>query len=76
MNFTLNTSEVLVVKVNGMTCNHCKMNVEKGIATVPGVEKVEVDLQAKTASITGKNISIDDVKTVVESRGYEWGGKA
>ena len=74
MNFTLNTSEVVTVKVDGMTCNHCKANVEKGISTVTGVEKVEVDLASKTATITGKAVSIDDVKNVVESRGYEWGG--
>jgi len=74
MEFTLNTSEVIVVNVNGMTCNHCKTNVEKGIATVAGVETVEVTLQSNSATITGKNVSIDAVKNVVESRGYEWGG--
>lgn len=74
MNFTLNTSEVVTVKVDGMTCNHCKANVEKGISSVAGVENVEVDLASKTATITGKGVNIDDVKNVVESRGYEWGG--
>jgi len=75
MNFTLNTSEIIVVNVNGMTCNHCKTNVEKGISLVSGVENVEVDLQSKTATITGKSVSIEDIKNIVESRGYEWGGK-
>jgi uncharacterized protein len=76
MELILNISDVLVVKVDGMTCNHCKANVEKGISTIKGVEKVEVDLLSNTATITGKDISIDDVKIVVESRGYTWGGKA
>ena len=75
MNFSLDTSNVITVKVEGMTCNHCKMNVEKGISTISGVEKVDVDLNSKTATITGKSFSIDDIKNVVESRGYEWGGK-
>ena len=75
MNFTLDSTEKIVVKVDGMTCNHCKANVEKGIRTVAGVETVEVDLNAKSATITGKAISIDAVKNVVEARGYEWGGK-
>ena len=75
MNFTLDSSEKITVKVEGMTCNHCKANVEKGISTVARVESVVVDLNAKTATITGKSVSIDDVKTIVESRGYEWGGK-
>jgi len=74
MEFTLDTSKVIVVGVDGMTCNHCKANVEKGISTVAGVEKVEVDLQTKIATISGNNISIDDVKNAIESIGYIWLG--
>ncbi len=38
--------------VNGMMCNHCKMTVEKALKAVPGVTDAQVDLDAKTATIT------------------------
>lgn len=38
--------------VEGMSCNHCKMSVEKAIGAVPGVSACVVDLASKTATIT------------------------
>ncbi len=38
--------------VEGMSCNHCKMSVEKAISAVPGVSACVVDLASKTATIT------------------------
>ena len=41
-----------VITVNGMSCNHCKMAVEKALKAVEGVEDAVVDLEAKTATVT------------------------
>ncbi|HWQ41361.1 MAG TPA: heavy metal-associated domain-containing protein [Desulfosporosinus sp.] len=41
-------------KVDGMTCKHCKMNVEKAIQAVSGVESVTVDLETKEVVVTGQ----------------------
>lgn len=35
------TEEVL--KVQGMSCNHCKMAVEKAVKNLPGVSAAEVE---------------------------------
>ncbi len=40
------------LKVDGMMCMHCKAHVEKALGAVEGVESVEVDLDAKTATVT------------------------
>ena len=40
------------LKVDGMMCMHCKAHVEKALAAVEGVTSVEVDLDAKTATVT------------------------
>lgn len=42
-----------VLKVEGMTCNHCKMRVEKALKEVPGVTGVRVDLAKKEAVVAG-----------------------
>ncbi|MDO4280509.1 MAG: heavy metal translocating P-type ATPase [Peptococcaceae bacterium] len=40
------------VNVEGMSCNHCKMSVEKGLEGLDGVKKAVVSLDDKTAKIT------------------------
>lgn len=56
--------------VHGMTCNHCKNNVEKVIRTVNGVESVSVDLQSGIATVTGDEIDENAIKEAVESIGF------
>ena len=42
-----------VLKIEGMTCMHCKMRVEKSLKGVAGVSSVQVDLAKKEAVIAG-----------------------
>ena len=60
--------------VKGMTCNHCKTNVENALEQVPGVNKVEADISNSITVIEGGNINTDDIKKSVEGLGYEFGG--
>ncbi|MBO4906958.1 MAG: SO_0444 family Cu/Zn efflux transporter [Bacteroidaceae bacterium] len=41
--------------VKGMSCNHCKANVERAIASIDGVERAEVDLKGECAYVYGKH---------------------
>lgn len=66
-------SEKMKMSITGMSCNHCKMKVEKALKTLDGVEQVSVDLQKGEAEVSfdpGK-ISAQDLKAVVGSAGYE-----
>ncbi len=58
-----------ILKVEGMTCNHCKMRVEKALQAVSGVESVKVDLAAKEAVVTGETERASLVKAIVDA-GY------
>ena len=61
-----------VLTVEGMMCNHCKMHVEKALAGVAGVESAEVDLEAKTATVSLKEDVADQVLLdAVKDAGYE-----
>lgn len=42
-------------KIEGMSCNHCKANVEKCISQIPGVESVNVDLAKGIAYVEGQH---------------------
>ncbi|MBR6483021.1 MAG: SO_0444 family Cu/Zn efflux transporter [Bacteroidaceae bacterium] len=63
-----NHPTILVIK--GMTCNHCKSNVQKAIAAIEGVEHVEIDLNTGQAVITGQ-ADIPTITAAVESIGFE-----
>ena len=58
-----------ILKVEGMTCNHCKMRAEKALQGVSGVESVKVDLAAKQAVVTGDVEREQLVRAVVDA-GY------
>jgi copper chaperone len=45
-------------QVEGMSCNHCKMAVEKEVGALSGIRLAEVDLAAKTLKV-----EYDDAKT-------------
>jgi copper chaperone len=58
-----------ILKVEGMTCNHCKMRTEKALQAVSGVETVKVDLEAKEAVVTG-NVDRNNLVKAVQDAGY------
>lgn len=41
-----------VMTIEGMSCNHCKMAVEKALKKLDGVSDAVVDLAQKQAAIT------------------------
>lgn len=62
----------LVLHIDGMSCNHCRMTVEKALLKVPGVRGAEVDLRAGTAKVTfdPAKATRDEMVKAVEEEGY------
>lgn len=61
--------QATTLKIEGMTCSHCQMSVEKTLRAVPGVTAATVDLEKKAAAITG-SASRDALVKAVEEAGY------
>lgn len=59
-----------VIKIEGMSCNHCKMAVEKALKGVAGVTAAQVDLAKKEAVVSGSAERAAMVKAVDEA-GYK-----
>ena len=57
------------LEVSGMTCNHCRLAVERALKDVPGSEAADVDLRSGRAIVTG-SAEPEDLTTAVESLGY------
>ena len=64
-----------VYTVEGMHCNHCKASVEKAVGGLKGVTAAEVNLGAKTVTVTG-TATADEVRKAVEAAGFEFKGQA
>ena len=60
------------IQIEGMSCNHCKMHVEKALSAVPGVKSVKVDLAQKNAVVSaGDSVSDEMLTLAVNEAGYE-----
>lgn len=63
--------QTLVFNVKGMTCNHCRTNVEKAILSVSGVERAVVDLHSGKAEVVGDDLDSAAICNAVENIGFE-----
>jgi len=61
--------------VTGMTCNHCKMNVEKNIKSLEGIDFVEAFPDKNEVIVQGDNLDLEKLKQSVESIGYGFEGE-
>jgi copper chaperone CopZ len=63
------------IKVGGMNCNHCKINVENRLGKIPGVHIAIADIADGEVTIKGDTINLDQVKNIVEDLGYIYNGE-
>ncbi len=61
-----------ILKVEGMTCNHCKMSVEKFVGRIDGVKSVTATPNENKVEIEG-DADIKAIKETIEKLGYRVG---
>lgn len=61
---------MLTYVVEEISCGHCKAAIEGGVSQVPGVDRVEVDIESKTVVVEG-NASAEAVVAAIVEAGYE-----
>jgi copper chaperone len=63
----------ITLRVEGMTCDHCKQSVEVALQKVPGVQEARVDLEQKTATVRYDETKTNEaaLKKAVEEQGYD-----
>lgn len=60
------------VHIENMTCNHCVKKISEALFNLSGVKDVKVDLTKKTATLyREQNVAEDDVKNVIEQKGFK-----
>lgn len=72
LGFEIHTDEVKL-KIHGMHCASCVMNVENFLMRLDGIFDVKADLATASAEVYyDKNkVNLDDMKVVIESLGFE-----
>ncbi len=61
-----------VVKVSGMSCQHCVGAVTKALEALDGIAAVKVDLDRGEVSFGGE-VSLELVKEAIKKSGFEPG---
>ena len=68
----MNTSNIIKLPIEGMTCASCATRVEKALKRVPGVATAEVNLATETATVSmAEGAAPQSLVDAVRSAGYE-----
>ncbi|MCU0307981.1 MAG: cation transporter [Thermoleophilia bacterium] len=65
----------LTFDVPEISCGHCKSAIESEVAGVPGVARVEVDIEGRTVRVEG-SADAGAVVAAIEEAGYDVAGPA
>ncbi|MET3193699.1 cation transporter [Gottfriedia sp. OAE603] len=61
-----------ILKVNGMTCGHCKAAVTKAVESVSDTNNIIVSLENKEVSFKHVDTeTVEKVKEAIEDQGYD-----
>jgi len=68
-----NKHENIIIKISGMSCQHCVQSIENALQQSDGVDKVLVDLNEEKAYIEydPSIINVDNLLQVIKDTGYE-----
>jgi copper chaperone len=56
--------------VPAISCGHCKSAIESEVATVAGVDEVEVDVEARSVRVEGEATD-DAIRAAIVEAGYD-----
>ena len=61
-----------IIKVNGMSCQHCVASVTKALSEIEGITDVQVNLEKSEATFNQKSpVPKDIIKNAITKIGFE-----
>ena len=65
--------ENLIIKVMGMSCDHCVQTIKKAVGDISGVQQVKVDLDKKEVrvDIDGNQTNLKAITSKIVEVGFE-----
>jgi len=69
---TENTAiETITLTVPGMTCGHCQAAVSGAVGSLPGVERVDVNLDTKLVTVGGRDLDRAVIVAAIDRAGFD-----
>ena len=59
------------IPVEGMTCEGCEISISEAVGEIPGVTQVSANHVDGEVVVSGTNLDLDQVMTVIEKLGYK-----
>lgn len=63
--------ETMILKIRGMSCQHCVKSVTEALSPLPGVDHVEVDLEAGRAVVAGRDLDKSALRSAIGDLGFD-----
>ena len=61
-----------VLKVKGMSCQHCVMSVTKALSQLEGIKNIQVDLaKGEVRFDNSKEVTSNRIEKAIQDAGYE-----
>ena len=67
----------VVLNAPAISCDHCKMAIEKAVGVMSGVGAVEVDVHEKTVTVDfdAHGVTLEAIEATMADEGYEVVGR-
>jgi uncharacterized membrane protein YraQ (UPF0718 family)/copper chaperone CopZ len=72
---TINMDNIVKIKVNRMTCSHCKQSVENKLSDLPEIASVNANPDKNEVLINGTNPDLNKIKTIISDLGFDYKGE-
>jgi copper chaperone len=63
-------SETVIYTVPAIHCEHCAMSIREEVSEVEGVDEVDVDLDSKLVTVSGREPDDAAVRAAIVEAGY------
>ncbi len=59
------------IRIKGMSCQHCVMNVKKAIGMLDGISAADVQIGLLNVTYDESKVHRSDIESAVETAGYQ-----
>jgi copper chaperone len=61
----------VILKVEGMSCQHCENSIEEALKTIGAQGKVDLASGSVSVEYNEDNLKLDKIKEAIEEQGYD-----
>jgi len=58
------------IQIENLKCGGCAATIKKGILSLDGIEKVNIDVEKSIVSVSSRNENLEEIKSKLSKLGY------